>query len=195
MFHISTHISPAIEPEIHPHVETPHANDNGAPHTSAPTSVTPGTGSPSAGASGKGSGLFARLSAPSSEFAPFKLPGDPIQYYIKDSSGNGPRTLYTGDPQAGAYKQTNRAVVSDGNHGWLRDDGLKGAGGDKSKYKPLTKSGEDGGNLKQKIQDIKSDFLKARTEDLATHANSNYKSQDPLLKQYNREHPGKEGKG
>ena len=133
MFHISTHISPAIEPEIHPRAETPHANDDGTPHTSSLASVTPGTGFPSPGASGKPSGLLGNLSAPSSGFTPIKLPGDSTTYYIKNSSGNGPRTLYTGDPQAGTYKQSNKTVVSDGNHGWQQGGGLPGGGQKSSK--------------------------------------------------------------
>ena len=128
MFHISTHISPAIEPEVHPRAETPHANDDGTPHTSSPASVTPGAGFPSPGASGKPSGLLGSLPPPSSGFAPIKLPGDSTTYYIKNSSGNGPRTLYTSDPQAGTYKQTNKTVVSDGHDGWQLDDGLKAGG-------------------------------------------------------------------
>lgn len=64
MFHMPNHISRTIDADIHSRPDTSHAEQGGVPHVSSPASVTPGTGFPSAGASGKPSGLIARLSVP-----------------------------------------------------------------------------------------------------------------------------------
>jgi hypothetical protein len=127
MFRVHIDIPPPIERGIHSPAEKPPADEGGTPHTAtSPSSITPGTGFPSPGASGKPSGLLGNLFPPPSGFSPIQLPGDATNYYIKDSSGNGPRTLYTYDPQTSKYKQTSKQAVPDGSGGGKLDDGLKG---------------------------------------------------------------------
>ncbi|GLQ49781.1 hypothetical protein ACFFJT_03415 [Dyella flava] len=120
MFHISTHSSPHLPTDIHPHTDTPKVDHADIPHALTPVSVTPGVDFSSHGASGQPGGLLGNL------FAPVTLQGELSGFYVKNDPKPGPRPLYTRDPDTGVYTQSSKRVMPDGQGGWQRDGGLKG---------------------------------------------------------------------